>query len=407
MVVISNGFSKVHLSLAAAEANRRGLLTAFLTGAYPTPPLRALLALPGLRSNKKLNRLIARGEQIDDTLVRALFFPELVHQIGRRFKNFAMILSALRMYSRAVIPQVSRASADGARIYHYMSGFGGDSVTVAKDLGLVALCDHAAVHPAVVEEFVGRLGRMREFWRKDVQRDLENADAVLVNSAFVESTFKLAGFDCSKVHVNYLGVDDAFLRQIPQREGRGEGDLRLLFAGHFNKWKGADIIIDALRRLEGLPWRFEIAGRLHPQIVMENPSFFSDPRVRTLGFLSRNQLATVMSRADVLLFPSRAEGSARVVFEALACGCYVVTTPNSGSIVKDGVHGSLVPPGDILAVAGAIEDAHRDRQRTAEIGRQNADLVRSKYRQCDYGDKLESLYKKLLGNERKKDVPAC
>ena len=46
-----------------------------------------------------------------------------------------------------------------------------------------------------------------------------------------------------------------------------------------------------------------------------------------------------------LRLPASVEGSARVVFEALAAGCYVITTPNAGSIVKDEVHGALVEPG--------------------------------------------------------------
>ncbi|MGB6829393.1 MAG: hypothetical protein WBE41_15200, partial [Terracidiphilus sp.] len=79
MVIISNGFSKFHLSVAASEANRRGILSAFLTGAYSTALVRSVLSLPGLRSNPKLNRLLARAEPIDDNRVHALFLPELMY----------------------------------------------------------------------------------------------------------------------------------------------------------------------------------------------------------------------------------------------------------------------------------------------------------------------------------------
>ena len=47
-----------------------------------------------------------------------------------------------------------------------------------------------------------------------------------------------------------------------------------------------------------------------------------------------------MSRAEVFVFPSLAEGSARVVAMAMAAGCYVITTPNSGSVVRDGAMGA-------------------------------------------------------------------
>ena len=103
-----------------------------------------------------------------------------------------------------------------------------------------------------------------------------------------------------------------------------------------------------------------------------------------------------MLEIPVFVFPSYAEGSARAVFEALACGCYVITTPNSGSIVEDGVHGALVPP-DPEAIAAAIENADVDRERLARIGNSNAVVVAERYRQADYGEGLERLYRRLSG----------
>jgi glycosyltransferase involved in cell wall biosynthesis len=406
MVVVSNGFSKFHLAAAAAEADRRGLLSAFLTGAYPTLLVRSILELPGLRSNIKLNRLKARAEQIDDRRVHTFFLAELFYHLGNRYDD-EMVVSSYRSYGHAAIRCIRRAAAQGARIYHYRAGMGGDSIAAAKRLGMIALCDHSLVHPALVEHMVENHGEMREMpqaaeiggvW-KYLQRDIDQADAVLVNSDFVKSTFEFAGFDCSRVHVIYLGVDDSFMTQIPGRGSAGP-ELRLLFAGAFEKRKGAGILIDALRQLGDQPWSLEIAGNLPAKVLRENQHFFSDPRVQYLGTLTRRQLAEVMSRSDVFVFPSLAEGSARVVFEALACGCSVITTPNSGSIVEQGIHGSLVPPGDSAAVAKAIDEACRDRERTAEIGRANAQLIRTGYRQSNYGDQLEALYRNLAGKSQ-------
>jgi glycosyltransferase involved in cell wall biosynthesis len=405
MVIISNGYSKFHLATAASEANRRGMLSAFLTGAYPTPIVRSLLSLPVLRTNRKLNRLMARLEPIDDYRVYAFFLPELLYHFAAGMSNESGLVSSLRAYGRAAIPQVKRAAREGARIYHYRAGCGGDSLAVARDLGLFALCDYSIAHPAIVEDLVenhGRLryptksGRLKSFWQY-VQRDLESADAVLVNSTFVESTFRFVGFNSLPVHVIYLGVDDAFMAQVPERKDKAE-TFRVLFAGSFEKRKGAAVIVDALRRLGNLPLQLEIAGKLDPQVAKENHDFFADPRVKCLGILSRRELAEVMTKADMFLFPSLAEGSARVVFEALACGCYVVTTANSGSIVEQGVNGSIVPPADSLETARAIEDAYRNRERTRAIGLANAELIKARYRQSNYGDQLEALYRNLAGN---------
>ena len=59
--------------------------------------------------------------------------------------------------------------------------------------------------------------------------------------------------------------------------------------------------------------------------------------------------------ADVFLLPSICEGSATVCYEALAAGLPVVTTPNSGSVVRDGVDGFVVPIRDADAIVERLE----------------------------------------------------
>jgi glycosyltransferase involved in cell wall biosynthesis len=85
------------------------------------------------------------------------------------------------------------------------------------------------------------------------------------------------------------------------------------------------------------------------------------------------------------------------VFEALACGCYVITTPNSGTIVEDGVHGALVAAGDADGLAEAIVAADGDRGTVAEVGARNSRIVADGFSQADYGDALAELYARLAG----------
>ena len=54
------------------------------------------------------------------------------------------------------------------------------------------------------------------------------------------------------------------------------------------------------------------------------------------------------------MFPSLHEGSAFTVFEALASGLPVVTTPNAGSVVRDGEEGYIVPIRDVPALMDRI-----------------------------------------------------
>lgn len=241
-------------------------------------------------------------------------------------------------------------------------------------------------------------------WR-DMQEDAEQADAVLVNSDFVKETFLRQGEEGSRVHVIYSGIEDAALEGIPavelSRAGRA-GGLRVVFAAGFEQRKGAKILASAMELLAdpGLEFELHMAGGIGRNATEEWAALQRDARVHHHGTLSRKELAALLASADVFVLPSLAEGSARVVFEAVACGCYVITTPNSGSIVKDHTHGRLIPAGEPEALAEAIREAiSLGREALRDVGERNAGVVREHYRQSQYGDKLVALYSHLLSDE--------
>jgi glycosyltransferase involved in cell wall biosynthesis len=411
VLVISNGFSKFHLAVAAAEAHRRGILASFITGAYPSSVVQRWVGRSGLARNRKAARLLDRRGAIPDDLVHALWIPEAVNVLAMTLKRKAATAAiqlnawSFRHYGWLAVKHVRIAAERGARIYHYRSGFGLDSAREARRLGMVTLCDHSIVHPARLEALVAGPERLKPVAQQtrtarlpaEVLEDIEQADAVLVNSDFVRQTFLDAGHDGKPVHVLYLGVDDEFLNAVPHRaEAQScSGPLRMLFAGGFERRKGADTVLNALELVRGLPCTLEIAGTVDLS-YRDTCRLEDDPRVLLLGWLPRRELAKRMAAAEVFIFPSLAEGSARVVFEALAAGCYVITTSNAGSIVEDGVHGRLITPGDAQQLAAAIRNAVTDRNELAAIGRSNAALVRARYHQRNYGNALAALYKDLL-----------
>jgi glycosyltransferase involved in cell wall biosynthesis len=407
MVIISNGFNKFHMSIAAAEAHRRGLLSTFITGAYPTLAMQRAARLAGVDRTRKFSRLLARGDEIPTDLVHALPSAELISVVRPRWSA-----AALRYYGLRACEFVRQAAARGARIYHYRAGFGLQSVHLAKRLGLFALCDYSIAHASMVESLTESRGKLPSVpqgpprsavWRT-VLEDVELADLVLVNSDFVKQTFLLQGWPESRIHVIYLGVDQAFLNSIPERVERSEKEkpLRLMFAGGIGKRKGVDTLIDALRLVPG-GCTLDVAGIFVDESSTMRDFILHDARVNYLGPLSREQLARRMTKCDVFVFPSYCEGSARVVMEALACGCFVIATPNTGSIVETGVHGIVVPPGDAEELARAISKAMNNRQNVYEVGLRNAELIRAQHRQGRYGDDLESLYRLII----KKDERRC
>ena len=78
-----------------------------------------------------------------------------------------------------------------------------------------------------------------------------------------------------------------------------------------------------------------------------------------LGSIPQPELAALMSRSHVLALPSIEEGLALVQAQAMACGCPVVCSTNTGGedLFTDGVEGFIVPIRDPIALADACSNS--------------------------------------------------
>lgn len=412
-VVISNGVFRFHLVSAAVEAARRGTLELFLTGAYPKGPLSAFLK-KWLGNSPAARRLVDRADNgLSESNIVSVWCAEFVIQAGvtlggllkSRATNDRLQALGLSVYGRIAARAIRGASSD---IYHYRAGYGGRSIEIARSSGAVCLCDHSVVSPLTLDYMVSNSGqlppadmlssiRLSAMW-KTVLDDIEAADHVLVNSRLVKSTLMHHGVPGETITVIYQGIDAKFLQSIPAARPV-KATKTLLFAGEIARRKGFDSLIAALGGIPEDEWELIVAGGTNETTEAEYRRFLLRPNVRHVGFVSRTELARLMSESAIFVFPTLAEGSARVIFEAMACECYVITTPNAGSIVETGRHGELIQPGDVAGLRDAIRRALTS-STTAEIGARNGRLIREEYMQSDYGVQLDGLYQDLVDGRK-------
>jgi glycosyltransferase involved in cell wall biosynthesis len=110
----------------------------------------------------------------------------------------------------------------------------------------------------------------------------------------------------------------------------------------------------------------------------------------------RAEVRRWFAQSDVFVFPSLAEGSALVTYEAMAAGLPVITTPNSGSVVRDGIDGFVVPPRDVEALAERILLLYRGSETRRQMGARGRALVAERYTWRHYRARLCGIYEALL-----------
>ena len=231
---------------------------------------------------------------------------------------------------------------------------------------------------------------------KLMENDINNSENILVNSDFVKSTLTLHKVPDKKIKVIYLGCDSKFLSYNSKNNYDRKEKKSLLFAGGWGKRKGCEYLANALINLN-TDLELTIAGSNLEDVKRLTPSLLSSRiKLNILGFVNRKELSELFLQHKIFIFPSLAEGSARVVFEAMSCGCFVITTPNSGSIVKDNINGLLVEPSSTNSIIESLESALQIKEKKfQEISKLNFNLIRSSYTQKNYVENVSKYYDQI------------
>ncbi|MFC1944130.1 glycosyltransferase family 4 protein [Chloroflexota bacterium] len=151
----------------------------------------------------------------------------------------------------------------------------------------------------------------------------------------------------------------------------------ILYAGKLEKWKGLEILIEALsqikREIKGVELLVAGVGSLEGKLRG------SALPIRCLGHVPYEKMPEVYQKASLVILPSFMEGLPSVCVEALSCGVPVVATDvgDTGKLVLNGETGFLVKPGHAEEIAsGAIEilKDNRLRERMGSNGRKHVEL---------------------------------
>jgi len=210
-----------------------------------------------------------------------------------------------------------------------------------------------------------RNGVLSESVKRRINQHVFGRAAVLVTWCrwAAESLVSDYGVRAEKIEVVHPGVDTDLFRP-QERAALNEKPIRILFVGGDFERKGGSDLLQAMLRLGPDTHLHVVTTR--PVAV---PAGISCSVHTGLGPQSP-ELVSLYRSADIFALPSRGDCFPQAVAEGLACGLPVVATTVGAipEMVREGVNGHLVPPGEPRALAAALEALVSSSAKRHEMG---------------------------------------
>lgn len=326
-------------------------------------------------------------------------FYHLASQIVREKASYAMI----GIWKRWLRSHLNSPLCPDYNVAHAIMGLGGELFDDAEKRGALKVVDCPNSHPTT---YYGYWQRECDLWCPGekvpiprwmfarMNRELERADMIIVQSFFSRDSMVQNGIPAEKVFVNPMGVDVSIFKK------RGDVPIRPRFVcvGTICLRKGHQYLFRAFQQVKvALPdAELVCVGDYKCDFRKERPkwegTFTHFPR------LSHPQIAELFQTATAFVFPSQEEGIARAQIEALASGVPVIGAYTAGTttVVEDGVEGFVVPGRDPAKLAERMLQLARDpalNQRMGEAAYRRG-AVSNTWQ--DYGDRLITEYQRRI-----------
>ena len=368
-----------HFDLAR-QLTRHGVLDAFFSG-YPA------------------SRLVAEGLQPQLTKpFPYVFMPYLgLLRLGR---CGARLQQAMFWQAQETLDKFAAARLPHSDCLIAFSGCGLHAGRAAQEQGMRYVCDEAGAHIAyrdrvLTEEYRHYDAQFPGLHPRLLAKELEEyqaADIITVPSEFVAQTFVDMGVMRGKLRKVPYGVD---LRRFSKVSDPPRATFEIAFVGEVSVRKGVRYLLEAFRRLKHPAKRLTVVGAVAPVVrnwLASNPP---PDDVRFMGHVPQIRLKHILSRSHAMLMPSVEEGLALVQGQALACGCPVVATWNTGAadLFTDGQEGFIVPARDASAMADRLQQFADDPTLRADMSAAALRRVAELGGTDRYGDRMVAALK--------------
>lgn len=163
--------------------------------------------------------------------------------------------------------------------------------------------------------------------------------------------------------------------------------------------KGVETLVQAVARARTPDLRLTIVGDGpdRPAVEALARRLGVSDRMRITGFVSHDRIPGILASADVLVLPSLYEELGTVLLEAMQVGLPAIGSRVGGipEAIEHEVTGLLVPPGDAVPLAAAIDRVLCDRELAKRLGA-NARSRAGRYDVDAVAQQVHALYAQLV-----------
>jgi glycosyltransferase involved in cell wall biosynthesis len=281
---------------------------------------------------------------------------------------------------------------------------------------IAALLAGDARPPIIVHTFHGHVlrgyfGPVRTFAFRRLERWLARTTTALVavSPEVRDDLVALGVAPASKFTVVRLGIEldsrvghNGYARAEARRQlGLGDGDPFVVgWVGRMTAVKRTDEVVRVLRRLVdlGIDARLLLVGDGPDRDHLERYAHELGVIRRCLFLGYQEDVAPWYDAMDALVLPSVNEGTPVSVIESLAAERPAVATRVGGTpdVIREGIDGFLVEPGDGDGLADRLAELAGDPARRARMGAAGRDRVLERYAVDRLVDDIDMLYRRLL-----------
>ena len=198
------------------------------------------------------------------------------------------------------------------------------------------------------------------------------------------SGIRRAGGPTERATVVPYGVDFQVRNHPRQQPDR---PLHVLSVGTVSLRKGVPYLLEAAQQSSAC---FRMVGAINlEQAGLDQLG----TTIELTGRVPRSKIHDHYEWADVFVLPSICEGSATVIYEALAHALPVICTSNTGSIVRDGTDGFIIPIREADPIADLLEQLASE----PDLYRSMSEAALTRYRQ---DGTLEAYGRRLISSIR-------